>query len=197
MTGRRKTCVVCRVRPPAMFGVPYCFSCWPGGPVTPPPCRNCGSMENYYMSGLCARCHPAAPGERSPVWRLAGPLAEHRVIIDSCPYCLAWGVTRTYGWQCSPCRSWRETNPNEGPCVSCGRPVAVMPTGHCRLCHKQRSYYAKLTGQRPSKTDYAEAIKGGHQLFFAGMWHFEDGKGQIPYRKKTVPANMALLRPVG
>ena len=93
--------MTCKVRPPAMLNIPYCFPCWPGGPVTPPPCRTCGSTENYYSSGLCARCHPAAPGEKSPVWRLVGPLADNRVVVDSCPDCLAWGVTRTYGWRCA------------------------------------------------------------------------------------------------
>jgi hypothetical protein len=179
-----------------MLGIDYCFTCWPGGPVTPPPCRACGSAEDYYMSGLCARCHPAAPGERSPVWRLAGPLAESRVVVDSCPYCYGWGVTRTYGWQCSPCRSWRERFPNAGPCIGCGRAVPVDATGHCRLCHKQRSYYARQIGQpKPSTLSYEQTVKGGHQLWLVGMWHVE-GNGKTPYRKKTVPADMSLLHPV-
>jgi hypothetical protein len=54
----------CGVRPPAMREIPCCFECWPGGPVTPPPCRRCGSKENYYTSGLCARCHDHAPGPK-------------------------------------------------------------------------------------------------------------------------------------
>ena len=129
---------------------------------------------------------------------MAGPLAEHRVVIDSCPDCLAWGVTRTYGWRCAACRSWYEQNPDTrtGPCISCGRAVPVMPSGHCRLCRKQRSLIAKLTGQRPSRLPYGEAVKHGHQLFLAGMWHVETGAGKIPYRKKTIPPDMSVLRPV-
>lgn len=199
MTGSHKACVVCGVRPPAMLNVPHCFQCWPGGPITAPPCRACGSTDNYYTSGLCARCHPHAPGQRSPVWRLAGPLAENPVVIDSCPDCLAWGVTRTYGWRCVACRSWYELYPQarHGPCVSCGRAVPVMRSGHCRLCHKQRSLTAKLTGQRPSRVSYHDAVQHGHQLFLAGMWHLPTGLGKVPYRKKTVPPDMSVLRPVG
>lgn len=196
MTGRHKACVVCGVRPPAMLNIPHCFQCWPGGPVTPPPCRKCGSGENYYTSGLCARCHPGAPGEKSPVWRLAGPLAENRVIIESCPDCFAWGVTRTYGWRCVGCRHALEEFKNNGPCASCGRAVVVLPNGHCRLCHKQRMMIARQTGRLTRNVSFAEAIEHGHQLFFAGMWHFEQGHGKLPYRKKTVPPDMALLRPV-
>ncbi|GLI03349.1 hypothetical protein Pa4123_86270 [Phytohabitans aurantiacus] len=40
MTGRPKPCRVCRVRPPAMREISYCFQCWPGGPVRPPPATN-------------------------------------------------------------------------------------------------------------------------------------------------------------
>jgi hypothetical protein len=110
MTGKHKPCTVCGVRPPAMREIPYCFKCWPGGSVVPPPCYKCGSTANYYTSGLCARCHPGAPGEKSPVWKLGGPLAQLQVVIDSCPDCHAWGVTRTYGWMCAGCKSWRETH---------------------------------------------------------------------------------------
>lgn len=35
--------------------------------VTPPPCRRCGSADNYFTSRLCARCHRHAPGPKSPV----------------------------------------------------------------------------------------------------------------------------------
>ena len=43
MTGKIRMCRVCGTRPPAMREIPCCFQCWPGGPVTPPPCRRCGS----------------------------------------------------------------------------------------------------------------------------------------------------------
>jgi hypothetical protein len=87
MSGYHRTCTVCGVRPPAMRDIPYCFGCWPGGPVTPPPCYKCGSTGSYYVSGLCVRCHPHAPGQLSPAWKRAGPLAQERVLIDSCPDC--------------------------------------------------------------------------------------------------------------
>jgi hypothetical protein len=94
MTGTMRMCEQCGLRPPAMREIPYCFECWPGGPVTSPPCRRCGSAREYYTSGLCARCHPHAPGQRSPAWKDGG----QGVIVDSCPDCCGWGVTRTYGW---------------------------------------------------------------------------------------------------
>jgi hypothetical protein len=132
------------------------------------------------------------------VWRLTGPLADNRVVVDSCPDCLAWGVTRTYGWRCAGCRSWYEVHPEtrNGPCITCGRTVPVMRSGHCRLCHKQRSLIARTTGQRPSRVSYHDAVKHGHQLFLAGMWAFPTGAGKVPYRKKTVPADMSVLHPV-
>ena len=194
MTGRPKPCTVCQVRPPAMREVPFCFPCWPGGPVIAPPCRSCRSTENYYTSGLCARCHPHAPGQFSPVWRQQGPLTRVTVIIDSCPHCFAWGVTRTYGWQCVGCRSWAEKFPQVGDCPTCGRRTHLGEAGHCRLCFRQRSMIALLYHQRPARVAMAEANRHGQQLFFAGMW---TGYGpRKPYVKTTVPADMSLLRPV-
>ena len=101
-------CQTCGVRPPAMREIPCCFECWPGGPVTPPPCRRCGSKENYYTSGLCARCHHHAPGPKSPRWESPGKLRRRPIKVASCPDCLAWGVTARYGWMCVACKSWRE-----------------------------------------------------------------------------------------
>jgi len=178
-----------------MREIPYCFGCWPGGPVTPPPCFKCGSTVDYYTSGLCARCHPHAPGQRSPVWKLAGPLTPHKVIIDSCPDCHAWGVTRTYGWLCVACRSWRELHRHVDACATCGRTVALQDNGSCRLCHKQRSMLAHHSGQRIDHVSLADANRNGQQLFIAGMWH-QAGTGKRPYVKKTVPPDMSLLRPV-
>lgn len=46
-----------------MAQVDYCFACWPGGPVTPPPCLRCGSRTNYAWGvgrlhdWLCAGCN--------------------------------------------------------------------------------------------------------------------------------------------
>ena len=73
MTGTMRMCQVCGTRPPAMREIPCCFDCWPGGPVTPPPCRRCGSREDYYTSGLCARCHTRAPASDRPPGRPQAP----------------------------------------------------------------------------------------------------------------------------
>lgn len=192
MTGIMRMCLVCGVRPPAMREIPYCFECWPGGPVTPPPCRRCGSTQDYYTSGLCARCHTHAPGERSPAWKDGC----RKVVVDSCPDCLGWGVTRTYRWMCPGCKAWRERYP-VGTCAGCGRVIAVGADGACRLCRKQRSMIARREGIRTGHVSLAEANKGGQQLFFAvgGMFH-QEGLGKQPYMKKTVPPDMSLLRPV-
>ncbi|HEX5997240.1 MAG TPA: hypothetical protein VFY84_19035 [Jiangellales bacterium] len=129
------------------------------------------------------------------MWRLAGPLAPLKVVIDSCPDCHAWGVTRTYGWICSGCKSWRETHRRVDACLTCGQTVALHDNGSCRLCHKQRSMVAHSTGQRLDHVSIADANRNGQQLFLAGMWHRE-GLGQRPYVKKTIPADMSRLRPV-
>jgi len=75
--GRQPLCSVCAKAPVAMRGVTFCFTCWPSGPVTPPPCLRCGSSRDYYASGLCARCHTQA----IPT-------------VGSCLDCYAWGATR-------------------------------------------------------------------------------------------------------
>ncbi|PKV90289.1 site-specific recombinase XerD [Amycolatopsis echigonensis] len=178
-----------------MREVPYCFQCWPGGPIAPPPCRKCGSTNDYYTSGLCARCHSHAPGEKSPLWQSPGTLARQTVVVDSCLDCHAWGVTRTYGWLCVGCRSWREKYRHKGVCDTCGNEVALNEGGSCRLCCKTRSLLAQDRDQRPSSISLAEANVFGQQLFFAGMWHRE-GQGQRPYVKKTIPPNLSLLHPV-
>lgn len=175
-----------------MREVPTCFQCWPGGPVSPPPCRACGSTSDYFTSGLCARCHPHAPGDKSPA-RRTRTLAS--VVVDSCPDCHAWGVTRTYRWLCVACRSWREKHPHVGTCHSCRQQVALAENGSCRLCHKIRSLYARDLGKRPNTIGLTEANCGGQQLFFAGMWH-PAGGGKQPYIKKTAPADLSLLTPV-
>ncbi len=138
MTGAMRMCRVCGTRPPAMREIPCCFECWPGGPVTPPPCRRCGSREDYYTSGLCARCHTRAPGQRSAVWKTGAT-----VVVASCRDCFGWGVTRTYRWLCPGCKAWRDTYP-AGTCAACGRLIAVGRDGTCRLCRKHRGLLAAI-----------------------------------------------------
>ena len=192
MTGAMRMCQVCGTRPPAMREIPCCFECWPGGPVTPPPCRRCGSREDYYTSGLCARCHTRAPGQRSAAWKTAGA----KILVGSCRDCCGWGVTRTYRWLCPGCKSWRDTYP-AGTCAACGRVIAVGRDGTCRLCRKQRGLLAARDGIRIGRVSLAEVARSGQQLFFAvgGMFH-QEGQGKRPYVKRTVPPDMRLLRPV-
>jgi ribosomal protein L37E len=112
-----------------MREIPCCFECWPGGPVTPPPCRRCGSKENYFTSGLCSRCHHHTPGPKSPKWESPGKLRRRPVKVASCPDCLAWGVTARYGWTCVACKSWREKYGTDSQCATCGRSVPVSADG--------------------------------------------------------------------
>lgn len=148
-------CTECATAPVAMSGVEYCFECWPGGPVTPPPCLRCGSRRGYFATGLCIRCHP---------WGDPGP--------DSCRDCLAWGARRTNQWLCLGCTTWRVkyTNPAKGggigPCLGCGRTLILGARGVCRLCHKQASH-----SREPNRPlDVIGANKHGQQLFLADMF---------------------------
>ena len=146
-----------------MCDVPYCFASWPGGPVAAPPCRRCGSRRDYYTSGLCAPCHPHAAGERS----VPGP-GRPLVVVDGCPDCHAWGVTRTTGWICKGCAAWRTAHPAAASCRVCGQHRHLDDEQACRLCRKQRSF-ALARGERG--VDLAEANRHGQQLFLADMFH--------------------------
>ncbi|MBA3745670.1 MAG: hypothetical protein H0X00_22585 [Sporichthya sp.] len=158
-----------------MRQVAYCFACWPGGPVIPPPCLTCGSHQGYYAAGLCIRCHP---------WGDPGP--------DSCRDCLAWGARRTNKWLCIGCVHWRVkySNPSSGgrvgPCTSCRRALVRGARGVCRLCHKQATYL-----REPSRPfDATAANEHGQQLFLADM--FTRGKtatatGNIQQARKPLP----------
>ncbi len=154
--GRRLTrCRVCRSNPVAMKQVSYCFACWPGGPVVPPPCLKCGTHADYYAAGLCIRCHP---------WGDPGP--------DSCRDCMAWGARRTNKWLCIGCCHWRVkySNPANGggigPCSGCRRTLMLGARGVCRLCHKQATF-----ARDPKKPfDPIGANKHGQQLFLADMF---------------------------
>ena len=138
-----------------MARVAYCFACWPGGPVTPPPCLKCSSHQGYYAAGLCIRCHP---------WGDPGP--------DSCRDCLAWGARRTNKWLCIGCCHWRVkySNPAKrggiGPCIGCGRTLMLGARRVCRLCHKQATFVREPN--RPF--DAIAANKHSQQLFLADMF---------------------------
>lgn len=137
-----------------MSGVEYCFGCWPGGPVTPPPCLRCGSRHGYFATGLCERCHH---------WADPGP--------DSCRDCLAWGARRTTKWLCKGCVQWRVKYANTakgriGPCYGCNRTLMLGARGVCRLCHKQ----ATFVRERSQPFDAVAANKHGQQLFLADMF---------------------------
>ena len=121
----------------------------PGGPVTPPPCRKCGSAEDYYSAGLCIRCHKYAPK-----------------ITGSCLDCYAWGTTREGSWLCRGCYSWRRNHPETGDCRACGRHVCLKD-GICRLCWKQ----AEMIHQAGDPLDPVTAARHGHQLFLADLFH--------------------------
>lgn len=157
MSGRSKRlCIACGVAPTAFPRVAHCFGCWPTGPVTPPPCYSCGARTQYFVAGLCHRCHrDGHPG------------------VDSCRNCLAWGATRTLTWYCMGCRSWIAKYPNKDTCVVCAHPSHLDEAGVCRLCRKQGSFHR----QPHQMLDLVAANRHGQQLFFADMF-FHRGRTQ-------------------
>lgn len=147
--GPPQPCTACGVNRVAWTypRVDYCYDCLPGGPFTPPPCRRCGSPENYYSAGLCSSCHTYAPQRPG-----------------SCRDCYAWGVIRKHKWLCWGCRYWRAEF-ERGTCTACAREVPVNPDGACHLCWRQ-AVAARREGRHVS---VEEACRGGHQLYFANM----------------------------
>lgn len=147
-------CSVCDTNPVAMTQVGYCFACWPGGPVTPPPCLACGGRTHYYAHGLCVYCHP---------WGDPGP--------DSCRDCLAFGVRRTQNWVCRPCVKWRAryimpgSGGSIGRCPGCGRTLTLGHRGVCRLCFTQTVFVRQQGGP----WDPVTANQHGQQLAFADL----------------------------
>jgi hypothetical protein len=147
---RRKKCITCRTARAAFAGVEYCFACWPGGPVIPPPCLRCGSRTDYYTSGICRRCH-----------------RDGNPAVDSCLDCHAWGARRWGNWLCHGCRSWRREHPTIAACRVCTTTVTLGEDGVCRLCHKQ----ATLMREGKQLLDLRGANRWGQQLFFADMFY--------------------------
>jgi hypothetical protein len=126
--------------------VDFCYACLPGGPFTPPPCRQCGSAD-YFCQGLCEACHPRGP-----------------FYPGSCTDCLAYGTFRVGGRRCWTCRWWHQHYP-EGPCPYCGRTVPLGRAGACRLCNEQ----VRIRRARGEPADLAEATRHGQQLFIANI----------------------------
>ncbi|MET9412210.1 hypothetical protein ABZX90_41860 [Streptomyces sp. NPDC002935] len=150
-----------------MAQVEFCFPCWPGGPVTSPPCLRCGSRSLYYTSGLCERCHPAA---------VPPP--------DSCRNCLAWGATRNRGWLCKGCASWCRKHSAAAACRACRHHSVLDPDEICRLCRKQTSQ-VPATNRR---TDWEQVCRTGQQLFLADLFSSR-GRGPsilAPARRRPI-----------
>jgi integrase len=170
---RRAKCIVCRTAPAAFAQVDYCFGCWPGGPVTPPPCLRCGSRTSYYTSGVCRRCHKDGdPG------------------VESCIDCDAWGATRHFDWLCHGCSTWRKNNTSLGTCAICRQVRHLSDWGLlvCRLCYKQASM---LRGPE-DRLDLIGANRHGQQLFFADMF-YRRGQAKPPQPPKPRAAEQDFL----
>lgn len=148
MTRPPSQCIVCQVNRVAWTKprMNFCYACVPGGPVTPPPCRACGSAD-YFSQGLRDVCHPGAslhPG--------------------SCRGCLAWGVHRTNNWHCWSCRWWYTHYP-EGECMVCGRYTPIGDAGTCRLCLVE----GRKTKEPGRAIDYDAVARCGQQLYLANL----------------------------
>jgi hypothetical protein len=163
-----------------MSRVDYCFACWPGGPVVPPPCLRCGARTDYYTSGICRYCHrDGNPGVRS------------------CLDCDAWGATRLYAWLCRACVSWQRNNPAVGDCAVCRHPLHLRrfdDTLVCRLCFKQASMLR--TGK--DKLEFIATNRHGQQLFFADMFvrrgqHIRSEPATVLEPVRPIPGHWQLV----
>jgi len=146
--GQPRDCDGCRERPVATKKHRFCFACEPGGPYVAPPCRRCGTTEDYYSAGLCSGCHQAAPQP-----------------ARSCLDCFAWGVRRINGGLCKPCLGWRPNNPTTGTCVSCATVRHLNPEGACRLCWR----HAVASKQPREPLELELRNRHGQQLFLANI----------------------------
>lgn len=158
-------CDACTIRPVATKKHRFCYTCEPGGPFTPPPCRGCGSLHNYYSAGMCSRCHKLAPQP-----------------VESCRDCHAWGVGRIRDWLCIACFGWRQTAvpPHVAACDVCHHERHLAHDGLCRLCWRVAVDARVRFG--PLNAHYANRY--GQQLSFADM---RKGKVTVPQRERYVP----------
>ncbi|WP_411076585.1 hypothetical protein [Streptomyces sp. cmx-4-7] len=147
-------CAVCQVNRVAWTKprMDFCYGCLPGGPITPPPCRACDSLD-YFSQGLCIRCHPGAP-----------------LHVASCRGCLAWGVYRSNSWQCWSCRWWFTHYPVDR-CEFCGRESRINGQGACRLCWEN----ARLHQQPGRAPNLETSNQHGQQLFIANLQYDKTG----------------------
>lgn len=164
-SSRVRLCSVCATAPAAMRSVDYCFGCWPGGPVVPPPCLRCGARSRYFTAGLCARCHHLGFGA-----------------AQSCQDCLAWGANGGGAGLCRACRSWRRNNHHIARCPTCGRTLTLGRDGVCRLCFR----HAASQREPGVPLDVFGANKHGQQLFFVDM--FQDNTLRDPPQRADAPA---------
>ncbi|MFJ7305990.1 hypothetical protein [Streptomyces sp. NPDC099088] len=162
---QHRLCQVCGERPRVWASVEFCFTCWPGGPVTPPPCLRCGSRTLYWSTGLCQRCHAFA---------VPPP--------DTCRNCLAWGVRRGRNWMCDPCAAWIDRHHTPAaPCTVCGHSSVLAKDRICRLCHLQAAAHS-IPRQR---TDWTQVRRQGQQLFIT----------RLPTQRRRAPAPPPPLAP--
>ncbi|MFJ3229059.1 hypothetical protein ACIPJS_37705 [Streptomyces sp. NPDC086783] len=171
-------CTVCRHLPEAITHTGYCFGCWPGGPVTPPPCLVCGSPDDYYNTGKCRRCH-----------------IYGQPPTDSCPDCLAWGTTRLREWLCHACHGWRDNHPTQDACRTCHTPAYLhTDLGICRLCFAHARHVAPHLG----RFDPDEANRTGQQLFIAQLtWQKGSSRKQrqAEQHARTAPSTLPKTTP--
>lgn len=170
MSGRgKRMCVVCSTAAAAFPSADYCFACWPGGPVVPPPCLTCGSRTQYFVNGQCHRCHrDGYPG------------------FDSCLNCLAWGATRHLKWLCKGCHSWSRRYTAVAHCSVCSNASHLDDTAVCRLCRKQGTFW-----RRPHEPfDVVTANRHGQQLFIADLFYTHRDRITPPSTARPEPATL-------
>lgn len=164
-------CVTCQVTPIAFPRVAHCFGCWPTGPATSPPCYNCGSLTQYFVAGLCHKCH--RDGDSG---------------VNACEHCLAWGVKRLGGWSCKGCKSWNRKFLRVGGCVVCTRVSHLDAAGACRLCRKQGTHYR----QPHEVLDLVAANRHGQQLFLADLFGHRGRTQPEDHVRTAAPAALPL-----
>lgn len=160
-------CATCHTTPTAFPRLAHCFGCWPTGVAASPPCYSCGSLTQYFVAGLCHKCH--RDGESG---------------VSSCQDCLAWGAVRRGGWSCIGCRSWNRKYTRLGPCQICTRPCHLDDAGACRLCRKQGTFYR----QPHESLDLIAANRHGQQLFIADLFGHRDRTLPDDRIPKAMPA---------